>query len=57
MSLLQAFDENVKNKKVTFSSNLPFGTKIGAGSAIEYDLNHGLKPVAIVVNSPPGLKT
>jgi hypothetical protein len=31
---------------------MPFGV----GSAMEYDLNHGLKPVAIVVNSPPGFQ-
>ena len=29
MSLFQAFDENEKEIKNTFSSNLPFGTNIG----------------------------
>ena len=28
----------------------------GVGSAMEYGLNHGLKPVAIVVKSPPGIQ-
>ena len=28
----------------------------GVGSAIEYGLNHGLAPVAIVVKSPPGFQ-
>jgi hypothetical protein len=54
MSLLQTFDENTKNRKFAFSSNMPFGAKIGAGSVIEYGLNHELKPVAVVVKSPPG---
>jgi hypothetical protein len=34
MLIFQAFDENTKKKKVTFSSNLPFGTNIGRGHVL-----------------------
>ena len=35
MTLFQTFDENVKNKKVAFSSNLSFDTNIGGVSGNE----------------------